>query len=255
MEKREKEHRQSSLPLSLIPHLYVRPQLPRDSSTRTTLTASPMPDDEDEEQNAQADSLLELPAPSFPLRPITPSLTQEFALSPRRAFSGKLEDPRTRTSGLPVPPVPLADQRSVGPSSIPHGPAQSYAGPIYSDPVYHTARHQANPYTTRSYTFPPPAHPDQVTLPGLWREGEAGPSSMVHSQAHGTDLNFRGRRETSYHSPRGASSVDALGPPDNLEGMGAPQRTFVTTLLFSPCLLRIFANFFYNSGSTPIAAL
>lgn len=148
MDRRDRQTR-SSLPTSLIPHLYAAP---RDSSTRTTLTSHLEDSDQDRSHIS-----------SFPPDPPGPSYFHP-------------------SSSLPS----IADDRQL-PPVLP-------ANPIYrsSEPSSNLHR-SSSTYSNQTLFFPPLRSRPAPTLPSLaslsadifprnlsWREGEAGPSSLVH---------------------------------------------------------------------------
>lgn len=211
MDRRENEHRQSSLPSSLIPHLYTGPQSPREISagaTLTTISTIPPLGLEQEEIAPRDIPYIHPVSPTYPLLPpIVPSMPQvqsaeDSRRNAREYFryrSPEPDDAHDSDASAARPPdslVPMI-RHSVGSSSIPHGSnRQHFAGPIYSAPVFHPSRLQITPHVP-SYTFPPPAPREPTLSRGPWREGEAGPSSLLHSGHHDHGVNHRGRRGTS----------------------------------------------------------
>ncbi|THV00814.1 hypothetical protein K435DRAFT_963784 [Dendrothele bispora CBS 962.96] len=145
----------SSLPTSLIPHLYSAPHPARDSSTRTTLLAQ---DESDNQQQYDLDyhHHPEQPAISpFVLRPLPP-------VAPPEPPQSRDYDPNY--------PVTYDESmlRSQSTSTLTQGP------PIRSDPAYYasSARH------SQSFEIPPP-FPYSINSVN-WREGEPGPSSQAY---------------------------------------------------------------------------
>lgn len=137
------DRRPSELPPSLIPHLYAAP---RGSSTRTTLTSHSEDSDRD-------DSLLP------PIPPIT------------RRSSSPIADDRQ----LPVPPVPPS-HRSLESSSNPrHSVSSTYSNPPFIYPSSQSS-------STSIFLPPFESFSAKNIFPGnsSWREGEAGPSSLIH---------------------------------------------------------------------------
>lgn len=206
MERRENDHRQSSLPSSLIPHLFTAPQQPRDSSTRTTLTPSITPSVAAEEAPFDSEqTYMNVVSPSFPMTPLVPLSAYESRPGSRTYFAYESEhQDRPRSVNL----AELSDQtfHRLEPS-IPPVYGQRFASPIYSDPVFHASR-PTMPSRTPSYTFPPPATRENVLQRTSWREGEAGPSSLL--PAIQTDQRTsRGRR--------GSSQPARLGPQTMFE--------------------------------------
>jgi hypothetical protein len=147
MDNRDKEFPQSSLPETLIPHLFTGPQASRDSSTRTTL---PVAGSEEEEEGIRDEQVQPpTPSPPYTLRPIA------------------------ATSSLVAPEMPdLPHRRSSRPYSTSYDPelfereeyareiGQSRSGfvgrPIETSPIPHGSRDLR--VDTTSYRYPP-AHP------------------------------------------------------------------------------------------------
>jgi hypothetical protein len=158
--------RQSSLPSSLIPHLY---SAPRDSSTRTTLA----PHSEDNDQDGS----------NLPLLP-----------------------PYIR-------PGSYTDNRQLP--------------PLAANPSYRSLEHRSvSPtYRNQSLFFPSSrSSPASVLLPSLaslsadifprnssWREGEAGPSSLV-------------QRDYDSRHRRGTSQPERVTSPPSTSGYGSTSR-------------------------------
>ncbi|KAF7365168.1 hypothetical protein MVEN_00388300 [Mycena venus] len=158
--------RKSSLPPSIQPYIWTRPQAPQGSSSTSS---SP---------GAQDEAAPELPSPALapPRQTALPALLPSTFPDTRRQYSGYetgAHDPVSShaPAGLPTPAG----------SSIPHGSAGRYRSPVVSDPNF--------PGAVRSQGASP--YPGSQSLPALsqitgaaghWREGEAGPSSLVHSQ-------------------------------------------------------------------------
>ncbi|KAF8964399.1 hypothetical protein BDZ97DRAFT_905169 [Flammula alnicola] len=189
MDRNEPE-RQSSLPRSLLPHLYTAPQQPRDSSTRTTLD----PDD----PNQLAMHYQQHPV-SPVLFPFVPPRQQH-----RSSHSFLYDAPPLDTAG--GTPAPLPDLSRLT-STI---PPQRFGSPIYSDPLFHSSSRPNMSSRNPSYTFPPPLAPREYMSQRMaWSDGEAGPSSLMHPGSR----EGRNRRGSSL-SPRVASHSDAFGRGD-----------------------------------------
>ncbi|KAH6912613.1 hypothetical protein BKA70DRAFT_1530651, partial [Coprinopsis sp. MPI-PUGE-AT-0042] len=147
MDNRDDDSLSSSLPSSLIPHLYTGPQ---DSSTRTTLS-----DD-------------------FPRNQTLPPLDPRLA--PQRTTSNfDHADPPGGGRILAPSPTALMDRPGavITQPTIPLPSSQRFGSPIYSDPVFHASRPSHIPRQT-SFSQSSTAEPFPDTA---WREGEAGPSS------------------------------------------------------------------------------
>lgn len=165
---------QSSLPSSLIPHLYAAP---RDSSTRTTLTSH----SEDSDRDGPTLSLLP---------PITPYI--------RRSSSFTADDRQ-------LPPVLPANpsHRSLEPSSNPrHSVSSTYSNQRIFFP---SSQSSSTPVLLPSLaSLSADIFPDNIS----WREGEAGPSSLIHP----------GQRD--YYSRR-ASQPTRVNTPQNTFDQGS----------------------------------
>ncbi|KAJ7175903.1 hypothetical protein C8R46DRAFT_73635 [Mycena filopes] len=181
--------KESSLPPSLRAHLYDRPQEPQGLSPTTS---SPGAQDE---VDLPSPTFAPPRQPAFPLPPIVPSTLPPAFPDARRQYSAYepgAHDPARRHSPTRLSPLG-------GSSSIPHGPARRYRSPVGSDPLH--------PATVRQQ--PPAGYPGSVSLPALsqitappshWREGEAGPSSLVHSSHTYGALR---RQSPNYPPPQG----------------------------------------------------
>ncbi|KAF8798963.1 hypothetical protein BYT27DRAFT_7202696 [Phlegmacium glaucopus] len=133
MDRRDRESRQSSLPTSLIPHLY---NAPRDSSTRTTLTSH----SEHSEQGRP-----------YPLAPLIVPINRSSSYP----FVRQLP---------PVLPENIIDRSS----SLRRSTSHAFSNQISMSP---TSTHLPPLLSTGI----PPSPYDSS-----WREGEAGPSSLIH---------------------------------------------------------------------------
>jgi hypothetical protein len=171
---------QSSLPSSLIPHLYAAP---RDSSTRTTLTSH----SEDTDQDASSLTLLP---------PIT-----AYIPSRRSSSYTSITDDRQLPPVLPANP----SYRSLEPSSNPH----RSVSPTYRSQTFFFPSSQSS---STSVLLPSLASLS-ADFPGNlpWREGEAGPSSLIHP----------GRRD---YVSRRASQPARVNSPPNAFGYGSTSR-------------------------------
>ncbi|KAJ7069726.1 hypothetical protein C8F01DRAFT_1363853 [Mycena amicta] len=152
--------KESSLPPSLIPHLYDRPQEPQRSSP----TSSSPGAREDVDLSPPFDSTRQS---AYPLPPLVSPPAFADPLRPFPAFESGAHDP----ASLHAP--------AAGSSSIPHGSAHRYRSPVLSDPIFRTSgRPQAPSMYPGAHSLPnlPPITPPQAH----WREGEAGPSSLAH---------------------------------------------------------------------------
>ena len=212
MERRKNDPRQSSLPSSLIPHLFTAPQQPRDSSTRTTLAPSIAPSVAEEEPFDSEQTYMHVVSPSFPMTPLVPHSAFESRPGSRTYFAFESEHHDRQLASSSVNLAELSDQtfHRLEPSMPPvHG--QRFASPIYSDPVFHASRPTV-PSRTPSYTFPPPATRENVLQRTSWREGEAGPSSLLPA--------IRTDQRTS-RGRRGSSQPARLGPQTEMFERGS----------------------------------
>ena len=178
MDRRES---QSSLPSSLIPHLYAAP---RDSSTRTTLTSH-------SEDSGQDGSSLPL------LPPIPPYIRRRSSYS---SIAGDRQLPPV------LPANPTGSYRSLESSSNLH----RSVSPTYGNPSLFFSSSQSSP---ASILLPSLASLSADIFPrnSSWREGEAGPSSLIHP----------GQRE---YDSRGASQPARVISPSNTFGYGSTSR-------------------------------
>lgn len=170
----DRRDRQSSLPSSLIPHLYAAP---RDSSTRTTLTSHSEDGDQD------SSNIASLP----PLLPVPPYIH-------RSSYPSIADDSRR------LPPVPLVNpiHRSFFSSN-----STRSVGSTYSNPTLFF------PSSLSSHT---PVLPSLASLSESWREGEAGPSSLIHPGQRDYD---------SRQDRRGASQPASVISHPNSSGYGS----------------------------------
>lgn len=148
MDNRDDDSLSSSLPSSLIPHLYTGPQ---DSSTRTTLS--------DE----------------FPRNQTLPPLDPRLA-PPRAASNFDHAEPPGGGRILAPSPAPMMDRPGavITQPTIPLPSSQRFGSPIYSDPVFHASR-PSQILRQASFSQSSLAEPFHTMA---WREGEAGPSSL-----------------------------------------------------------------------------
>jgi hypothetical protein len=197
MERQRRESRQSSLPSSLIPHLYTGPQEWTDSSDTTSFGATlPLPASavaiEGTGSTERASSLTLPPmVPSFSSTSTregsrhSPQYSSYRSLSPaptERILNTRASSPAERSGSAMI-------ARSLASLSIPL--RQGYVSPIYSDPIYHTPRPQTLPHGLSS-TYSLPLPQDIGLHRGNWREGEAGPSSLVYPPARREQGRSRG---------------------------------------------------------------
>ncbi|KAF9463055.1 hypothetical protein BDZ94DRAFT_649505 [Collybia nuda] len=232
MERREKEPRQSSLPSSLIPHLYSRPQQSGDTSPVASFRAAlPLPassGDEDEGETKELPSMRS----TFNLPPVISSLAATSLLddprrSPRYRGYETRSAPNERDPDLPASSSDhsgSATARSMGSLYIaPHVSGQQYTSPISNDPIYHTPRPQRpHELLTSSVLLPMPALQD--TPRSSWREGEAGPSSLIHAthRDQGRGKSRRGSSQPAQFKPQ--TEVHYRGDGSDNEGHSSGAR-------------------------------
>jgi hypothetical protein len=96
-------------------------------------------------------------------------------VAPDRMLDTRAPSPAERSGSATI------DRSLTSLSITSHVPGQRYASPIYSDPIYHTPRPQRFPHGSSTYSLPSPQ--DIGSSHGSWREGEAGPSSLVYPPA------------------------------------------------------------------------
>jgi hypothetical protein len=181
-----RQQRQSSLPNSLLPYLFSGPQQPRYSQTRTTLQSEDPPFPHDREPSTQ----------------INPLQTASFSFDHHpRQFPPPDSTPtdardRQQDRRLPYLSSTLPHRVLDPPSSF----LQPYGGPIYSDPVFHSATHPSMP-PSRSQTYSlPPSNRHSFQPLDTWREGEPGPSSLMRPVSH-DEAAFSRLRRGSNQSP------------------------------------------------------
>ncbi|KAG6831922.1 hypothetical protein H0H92_006523 [Tricholoma furcatifolium] len=187
MVKRNPQMKQSSLPSSLIPHLYTGPHQNDDSPI-----AAPLP---------PSLSSIRDPDATHSTRHELPPMRTSFAHPPLPSVDASRAQTYSINDSMPGPlAAPHSFYRNVSPSD-PHTPGitQSvgtlpppshllsrprYDSPIFSDPHYHTPRSE------RMYSQPqnPPSPRSQEArhFRSSWREGEAGPSSLMHTPHEST---------------------------------------------------------------------
>ena len=177
----DRRDRQSSLPSSLIPHLYAAP---RDSSTRTTLTS----------HSDQDGSYISS-------RPLLPPVQPYIQGSSHPSISDDRQLP-------PVLPANLS-YRSLEPSSNPH----RSVSPTYSNQSHFLPSSRSSP---GSILLPSLASLSADIFPrnSSWREGEAGPSSLIHP----------GQRNYGFRHRRGASQPARAISPLSTFGYGSTSR-------------------------------
>lgn len=160
MEAEDQASRQSSLPSSLIPHLYSGPQLTRDAGETFRAPpgrSSPVASDE-------------------PIRPPTPPTTMAPVMTTSPAFVqgrsiyspyGPIDpDMHSRNTGIAAPEnLQLPGVRRAADTQTMPSSGQRYNNPIYSDPAYHVSRPFIS-YRGSGYA-PPQGFP-------TWQELETG---------------------------------------------------------------------------------
>ncbi|KAH7878018.1 uncharacterized protein C8R40DRAFT_1093427 [Lentinula edodes] len=164
----------STLPRSLIPHLYSAPQTSRDSSTRTTLSEQEEIEEEDTELQEQQRS-----ASPFALRPIPSEYPSESPPLASRRYPSSYS----------------AYDHSVQPPSGPEMRLPPTAPAIRNESSYH------NPRPAHVYNFPQIEMQQSYVAPTVgssWREGEAGPSTITQ---RGHPSETRGRSTVGYVPP------------------------------------------------------
>ena len=187
---------QSSLPSSLIPHLYTGPQESADNSdTGATL---PLPASSTINEGiglTEHASSLTLPplVPAFSAistrdeSPHGSSYSSYRSLSPvttEHILNARAPSPAERSGSAMI-------ARSLASLSIPsrHG----YVNPIYSSPIYHMPPSRPQTFSHgRSSTYSLPLPQDIGVHRGSWREGEAGPSSLVYPPSRSQQRRSRG---------------------------------------------------------------
>lgn len=144
---------------------------------------------------------------TFNLPPVSSSLAATSLLgdprrSPRYPGYEARSAPNEHSSDLPARPSDHSGStitRPVGSLYIPsHIPQQRYVSPNPSSSIYHTPR----PHEFTS-SFLLPAPPQDLPW-GSWQEGEAGPSSLVHTphRDQGRGENRRGSSQPAQFKPK-----------------------------------------------------
>ncbi|KAF5314918.1 hypothetical protein D9619_007164 [Psilocybe cf. subviscida] len=183
--------RQSSLPSSLLPHLYKAPNQPRDSGTRTTI------DSDDEQSDVHQVSPIQ-----FPYAP------------PRRIYPQTVQAHPHQQQQRPFLPYDLDQQPVAGAThDVAHQQQFIYTDsllpPSSSRPIMPVGR------ATPAYSYPPLQPPaSRQQLPSgtstatrtSWNEGEPGPSSLLHNHQHQHDPRRHRRGESL--SPRVPPHID-----------------------------------------------
>lgn len=169
---------QSSLPSSLIPHLYSGPQQPRYSQTRTTLRTEDLPPHDWPDRPT---STHHNPGPRL-------SLSQHRRLFPSlESTSSEIRDKYSEKRLSEHLSTPL-HRASDPPFSFPQR---------HSSPAFYTSSRPAMSHRNFGHTLPPLiAQKDVPRLQMQWREGEAGPSSLLRPASQDDTL-YRHRRGLS----------------------------------------------------------
>jgi len=182
-----RQQRQSSLPSSLIPHLFSGPQQPRYSQTRTTLQT--------EDLHSAHHTPPPHPPPSDHRRQFPPVELRSIDTRDRQ-----LERRLPEHASTPL-------HRVLDPPSL------QYGRPIYSDPVFHSGP-QTPMFSSRSHTYSLPPLGTRHAIPPLetWREGEAGPSSLLRPASVDEAVISRHGRQALRAAYRTRSPVIEPGP-------------------------------------------
>jgi hypothetical protein len=225
--------RRSSLPSSLIPHLYSHPQSP---GVRMSQEADADSERREEARSEREVEHLQDPQRPFTLRPITPSFTPaQFDDNRSRVYSRY----RTRSPEYSY----QQENRVLTPAlstsiSSTAGSHVLHRSPINTDPVYYSSRTRAPAYTS-GYSYPPmPMVP--VLRPTSWEDqtrqlpvpqpnrGNARRDTPVPTGLHqfaydrGTNTD---RQEGEGETERQTSRSDVAGRSGNELGT-SPARTY-----------------------------
>ena len=186
MEGDDETFRQSSLPSSLIPHLYTRPQQLGDMLSGSGGTFRPPPRPSSPVTSGEvriSDESVGPPSTMALVAPTNPPFVQ--GRSSPRDYSpyGPMEPNMNRRStgmtasvNFPMPGV----RRAVDTQAMLPG-GQRYNNPIYSDPSYHVSR-PFIPYRGPGYAPPPYAQREGISR-ATWQGGEPGPSTVTNEGA------------------------------------------------------------------------
>ncbi|KAK7048405.1 hypothetical protein R3P38DRAFT_2869163 [Favolaschia claudopus] len=201
--------RKSSLPPSIQPYIWTRPQPPQGLSP----TAS-SPGAQEELFEYPAAGRAHAPPTRQTSLPILPSLPAAF---PDTRYPYSAYEPEAHDVPIVHAPIVLpAPERYAGPSSIPHGSVPGrYRSPVVNDPRYAPAGRSRGP----SPYLGSQSLPALSQIPGVmgWREGEAGPSSLVHSHPHP----YSSRTQTPSYLPPQQIHRRATEPRSYSTGEGA----------------------------------
>ncbi|KAG6909129.1 hypothetical protein DXG01_001881 [Tephrocybe rancida] len=198
MEKRNREMRQSALPSSLIPHLYSRPQQ-GDISPSTAFPPPPLPPPGEEEADFLP-ACNELPSMRTTFAPPLPSVDTlrgpHYHNYEARRLPSTSTDTLSRYQTLSsVNASTLGIETTMGNLSLPSRSShQSYGSPPFNDPPYQ-ATHPERMFYGQHHSYLPPLPQESEQLHSSWREGEAGPSSLIHTRYE--QGSSRGRRGSS----------------------------------------------------------
>ena len=187
MEGEDETSRQSSLPSSLIPHLYTRPQQLGDMLSGSGGTFRPQPRPSSPVTRGEArisDESVGPPSTMALVATTSPPFVQARS-SPRDYSPYGPMDPNMnrRSTGMTASvnfPMPGVRRAVDAQAMLTRG--QRYNNPIYSDPSYHVSR-PFIPYRGPGYAPPP-----YTQRGATWQEGEPGPSTETHEGASRTHI-------------------------------------------------------------------
>jgi hypothetical protein len=235
--------RRSSLPSSLIPHLYSRPQPPGSQEAEA--------DSERREEEASREvEHLQDPQRPFTFRPITPSFTPaQFDDNRSRVYSryrtGEPEYSYQQENRVLTPALSTSISSTAG-SHVLH------RSPINTDPVYYSSRTRAPAYTS-GYSYPPMSMVP-VLRPTSWEDqtrqlpvpqpnwGDARRDTPTPTGLHQFAYDRGGntdRQEGEGETESQTSRSDAAGRSGNKLGT-SPARTY---FLPFPCMEYTFDLF------------
>lgn len=191
MEGDDETSRQSSLPSSLIPHLYTRPQQSGNMLSGSGGTFRPLPRPSSPVTSSEARILDES---------VGPPSTMALVATTNPAFVQGRSSPRDYSPYGPI--NPNMNRRSTGMTASVNFPmpgvrravdtqamlpgGQRYSNPIYNDPSYHVSRPFIS-YRGPGYAPPPYTQREGISQ-ATWQGGEPGPSTVTHEGASRTHI-------------------------------------------------------------------
>jgi hypothetical protein len=206
MDNRRREPKESSLPESLRPHLYDGPRQTEPLPTQQYQALSIPGQSDDLSARPRSRELPPIQS-SLQLPPVPTSLLRPLADDPRL-----LPPPRVQTGQPHVVDASFSSHRAneSHPSAILHQTGGAKSLPThYGQHFANVSLEESLQAHGRPLESLRPARDPNLTLPiprpailqrGSWREGEAGPSSLIAPMSHSFE-SYRGRRGSSQPGP------------------------------------------------------